>query len=254
MTNWDLKDRVALITGGSKGIGKATVMEFLKLGAQVVFTARQEAHVLALESECREAGYEIKGIVSDASVAKDRENLVSLVSSQYGRLDVLVNNAGINIRKRAIEYSEAEYLKVLNINLIAPFELCRAFFPLLSKGQKPSVVNVSSVAAQCDVRTGTPYGMSKAGLLQQTRNLAVEWAPAGIRVNAVSPWFTVTPLTSNLLEQQETMAVIIEGTPMKRVAQPEEVASVIAFLAMDKASYITGQNIIIDGGMSVSAF
>ena len=254
MTNWDLKDRVALITGGSKGIGKATVMEFLKLGAHVVFTARQEAHVKALETECRESGVAIWGVVSDVSDAKDRENLVSVIASRYGRLDVLVNNAGINIRKRALDYSEEEYMKILGINLIAPFELSRALFPLLRKGRRPSVVNVSSVAANFDVRTGAPYGMSKAGLLQQTRNLAVEWASEGIRVNAVSPWFTVTPLTSNLLDKQETMDIIIGGTPLKRVAQPEEVAGVIAFLAMDKASYITGQNIIIDGGMSVSAF
>lgn len=254
MNNWDLKNKVALVTGGSKGIGKATVIEFLKLGARVVFTARQKEQVSALEADCRKQGFEIRGIVSDVSVTEDRNKLVDLIRADYGYLDVLVNNAGINIRKRSLDYSEEEYMKVLNINLIAPFELSRSLFTLLGKGHNPSIVNVASVAAQWDVKTGSPYGMSKAGLLQQTRNLAVEWAPNGIRVNAVSPWFTVTPLTSNLLEQQEIMADIIGGTPLKRVAQPEEVASVIAFLAMEKASYITGQNITIDGGMSVSAF
>lgn len=253
MNNWNLKNKVALVTGGSKGIGKATVLEFLKLGARVVFTARQEEQVSTLESECRKQGFDIRGVVSDVAEASDRHNLVSLVAADYGYLDVLVNNAGINIRKRALDYNEAEYLKVLNINLIAPFELSRGLFPLLEKGHWPAIINVASVAAQFDVKTGSPYGMSKAGLLQQTRNLAVEWAPSGIRVNAVSPWFTITPLTSGLLEQQEVMANVIEGTPMKRVAQPQEVAAVIAFLAMDKASYITGQNITIDGGMSVSA-
>jgi Tropinone reductase 1 len=253
MNYWNLKNKVALVTGGSKGIGKAVVIEFLQLGARVVFTGRQADQVNALESEYRNQGFDIRGIVSDVSVAEDRNKLASIIGADYGYLDVLVNNAGINIRKRSLDYTEAEYMKVIGINLIAPFELSRTLYPLLCKGHQPSIVNVSSVAAQLDVKTGSPYGMSKAGLLQQSRNLAVEWAAAGIRVNAVSPWFTVTPLTSNLLEQKEIMAVIIAGTPLKRVAQPEEVASVIAFLAMDKASYITGQNITIDGGMSVSA-
>lgn len=254
MSNWNLRNKVALVTGGSKGIGKATVEEFLALGARVIFTARQEADIRELEALSKDKGHELLGVVSDVAVSGDREKLVELIRNKYGHLDILVNNAGINIRKKAGEYTEEEYMRILRINLIAPFELSRQLYALLEKGDQPSIINVASVAARFDVRTGTPYGMSKAGLLQQTRNLAVEWAAAGIRVNAVSPWFTVTPLTSGLLGQQDRMGPVLEVTPMKRVAQPGEVASVIAFLAMDKASYITGQNITIDGGMSVSAF
>ncbi len=253
MSHWNLKEKIALVTGGSKGIGQATVEEFLSLGARVIFTARQAEEVQTVEKQFSGKGRIVKGVVSDVTSAADRKELVSLISRQYGRLDILVNNAGINIRKRALDYGEEEYLKVLKINLIGPFELSRACYELLSKGEKPAVVNVSSVAAQLDVRTGSPYGMSKAGLLQQTRNLAVEWADAGIRVNAVSPWFTVTPLTSGLLGQEELMGNILRATPLKRVAQAGEVAAVIAFLAMDKSSYITGQNIVVDGGMSISA-
>ena len=249
-----MENKIALVTGGSKGIGKATVEEFLHLGARVIFTARQEKNIRVMETRYSEEGYDILGVVSDAAKASDREELVSLIEKRYGQLDVLVHNAGINIRKRAREYTEEEMRNILDINLIAPFELSRMLFPLLEKGDKPSIVNVASVAAQVDVMTGTPYGMSKAGLIQQTRNLAVEWAGAGIRVNAVSPWFTITPLTAGLLGQKERMDPILQRTPMKRVAQPEEVAALIAFLAMDKASYITGQNITVDGGMSVSAF
>lgn len=254
MSSWSLKNKVALITGGSRGIGKATIAEFLGLGARVMFSARREEDVREVEAMYSDKGYDIRGVVSDAASSKDRQQLADLIDTHYGHLDILVNNAGINIRKKAMEYSEEEYMKILNINLIAPFELSRLLHPLLAKADKPSIINVASVAAQLDVQTGAPYGMSKAGLLQQTRNLAVEWASAGIRVNAVSPWFTITPLTSGLLEKRERMEPILQGTPMKRVAQPEEVAAVIAFLAMDKASYITGQNVTIDGGMSVTAF
>ena len=126
--------------------------------------------------------------------------------------------------------------------------------PLLKKGKNPSVINVASVAALVDVRSGAPYGMSKAGLLQLTRNLAVEWAPEGIRVNAVSPWYTITPLTKEVLKQPDRIALIKTRTPMGRVAAASEMANAITFLAMDKASYITGQNITVDGGMSASAF
>jgi Tropinone reductase 1 len=145
-------------------------------------------------------------------------------------------------------------MEVFSTNLLAPFELSRQMYSLLVKGIAPAIINVASVAAFFDVKTGTPYGMSKAALLQLTRNLAVEWAGVGIRVNAVSPWFTVTPLTKGYLAQKERMEPVLKTTPLARVAQPEEVSGVIAFLAMEKASYITGQNIMVDGGMSVSAF
>lgn len=250
MDTWNLKGKTALITGGSKGIGRATVEEFLQLGARVIFTARQEDDIRKLEA--RWEGYELQGLISDVSLPADRLKLREFLEKEYGRLDVLVHNAGINIRKKALDYSEEEYLKVLGINLIAPFELSRLLFPLLEKGERPAIVNVASVAASFDVRTGAPYGMAKAGLLQQTRNLAAEWAPFGIRVNAVSPWFTLTPLTQGLLGDKERMEAVVSGTPLNRVAQPEEVAALIAFLAMDKASYITGQNVTIDGGMSIA--
>ncbi len=249
---WSLQGKRALVTGGSKGIGKAVVLELLDLGAEVVFTARQKDAITELENELE--GKAVKGVVSDVSDPTARRELAGIIETRFGGLDILVHNAGINIRKGAVEYEEAEMRKILEINLIAPFELSRLCYPLLKRGKNPSVINVASVAASVDVRSGSPYGMAKAGLLQQTRSLAVEWAKEGIRVNAVSPWYTITPLTEQLLDQPERMEPILRSTPMGRVAQPEEMAGVVAFLAMDKASYITGQNIIVDGGMTVSAF
>lgn len=249
---WSLKGKKALVTGGSKGIGEATVRELLDLGAEVIFTARKQADISALESEL--SGKAVHGMVSDVSDPVARRELAAAVEDHFGGLDILVNNAGINIRKPALEYKEEEMRRILEINLVSPFELSRLCYPLLKRGDHPSVINVASVAASVDVRSGSPYGMAKAGLLQQTRSLAVEWAPDGIRVNAVSPWYTVTPLTEKLLEQADRMEPVLRTTPMNRVARAEEMSGVIAFLAMEKASYITGQNIIVDGGMTVSAF
>lgn len=250
---WNLKNCTAVVTGGSKGIGRATVIELASLGAKVIFTARKEEDLKQLEKQLRDASFDVTGLVADVSIPEDRNLLFETLKEKWGTLDILVHNAGINIRKMANDYSEEEYRKVLEINLFSPFEISRKLYPLLKKSSRGTVINVASVAALQDVGTGTPYAMSKAGLLQQTRSLAVEWAEDGIRVNAVSPWFTETPLTKGYLSQEEKIAPILRRTPLNRVAQAEEIADVIAFLAMERSSYITGQNIVADGGMTINA-
>ena len=250
---WNLEGKTALITGGTKGIGRATVLEFAKLGAKVIFTARDGAAVTAFQQELGEMGYIASGMQGDVTSEDDQDKLTDFVFQRSGSLDILVNNAGMNIRKEAIMYEVEEYEQVINTNLIAPFELTRKFFALLKRSGKASVINVASVAALQDVKSGAPYAMAKAGILQQTRSLASEWADKSIRVNAVSPWYTETPLVKPIIDQEERYAKIVERTPLNRFAQPEEIASAIAFLAMDKASYITGQNITADGGLSANA-
>lgn len=253
MNHWNLEGKKALITGGTKGIGLAVVEEFLALGAEVVFTARNEEEVEALERSLRQQGHKAWGLAGDVSYAGDREQIIDFINNQWGSLDVLVNNAGMNIRKASVDYSPEEYRKVLEVNMIAPFEFARLLFPYLKKGEGASIINVASIAGTFDVRTGSPYGMSKAGLIQQSRSLAVEWAPAGIRVNVVSPWFTETPLTEGYLSDAGRKEVITSRTPMNRIAKAAEIATACAFLAMDKASYITGQNLMVDGGLSAGA-
>lgn len=251
---WNLKGKKALVTGGSKGIGKATVLELLKLGAEVAFTARNEEDIQKTEKEFEAQGFQVIGIRADSSFDPDRKKTAEWVANNFdGKLDILVQNAGINIRKKAIDYSDDEFRKVMEINLMATFEFSRELFPYLKQSGEASIINIASAAAIQDVGTGVPYAMSKAGLLQQTRSLAVEWAEFGIRVNAVSPWFTKTPLTKTYLEQPEKIDPILQRTPLKRVAEAEEMAAPIAFLAMNKSSFITGQNIIVDGGMSINA-
>lgn len=250
---WNLKDKRILITGGTKGIGRAAVMEMLKLGAKVLFTARNQEEVLSFEQELRTAQYPATGIVSDIADAANRQEVISWIDQHWSALDVLVNNAGMNIRRATLEYTPEEYQSILDVNLIAPFELSRGLHALLVKGDQPAIVNIASVAGFLDVGTGSSYGMSKAALIQQSKVLAAEWAKDGIRVNALSPWFTETPLTEGLLLNKAKMADILSRTPLQRVARAEEMAAIIAFLAMNASSYITGQNIIADGGMSAIA-
>lgn len=162
-----------------------------------------------------------------------------------------MNNAGTNIRKAVEAYTEEEWRSIIELNQHAPFEICRLMRPFL---EKASVVNVASVAGFIDVRSGTPYAMSKSAMIQMSRSLASEWAAVGIRVNTVSPWYTKTPLVASVLSDQERLQKILEATPLGRIAEAEEVANVIAFLLMDASSYMTGQNLIVDGGMSIQAF
>lgn len=250
MKKWDLQGKRALITGGTKGIGKAIAVEFLELGAEVMIVARNEKEVGELVRLWQAEGRLVTGLAGDVSKEADRGRIRAAVEERWGALDVLVNNVGTNIRKKLIEYAEEEYRQVLEVNLFATIALCRICQPYLVRGDGASVVNIASVAGSVDVGSGAPYGMSKAALIQLTRNLAAEWAEYGIRVNAVSPWYTDTPLVGSVLSQPERLRRIVDRTLLNRVAQAEEVAAVAAFLAMDRASYITGQNIAIDGGMA----
>lgn len=234
---WNLIGKRALITGGTRGIGAATVDEFLALGAEVAIVSRK--------ANKRDGVFAIQADVSDAA---ERARIAEELAAHWDRLDVLVNNAGMNIRKPWAEISDPERDTVLNTNALGPMDLTKRLLPLLQKSAAASVVNVASVAGFVDVGSGATYALSKAALLQFTRSIAVEWAPMNIRVNAVAPWYIRTPLTEPVLSQPERMERILSRTPMKRVGTPEEVAAAIAFLAMDKASFITGQCIVADGG------
>ncbi len=252
MQAWNLKDKLALITGATKGIGLATAREMAALGAQVFINARSEEDVDSLVRTLRDEGFQAFGCAADLSREAHRQRLLQAVKDKWEYLDILVNNVGMNIRKPFSDYRPEEYRQIFETNLFSALVLTQQLFPMLRKGRAPSVVNVASVAGLVDVRSGAPYGMTKAALLQMTRHLAVEWAPHGIRVNAVSPWYTRTPLAEPVLHQPERLRLILDNTPIGRIAEAEEVANAIAFLAMDKASYITGQNIVTDGGFTAA--
>lgn len=254
MKDWNLKNKKAVITGGTKGIGFATATEFLSLGAAVMIVARNEEEVNTTVSNWKKKGFEAFGVAADTSTIEGRIKLLESVKAKWQAVDVLVNNVGTNIRKQFNDYSSDEYQHIFNVNIFSTIEVTKMFFPFLQASGNASVINVASIAGMLDAETGIPYGMTKAAEIQLTKGLANEWAKHGIRVNTVSPWFTRTPLTAPLFDNPELMEKVLRRTPLSRVAGPEEMADAIAFFAMDKSSYITGQNIAVDGGMTVKAF
>jgi len=244
---WTLKGKKALVTGGTKGIGLAITKEFLDLDCEVLVVARNTKSILGkLRNSANLFTHE--GDINDANF---RADLVKKIFENWGRLDVLVNNVGTNIRKKFVEYSQEEIRSVFETNLFSMLQLTHACYPLLQKSGSASIINMASVAGYTDVQSGTPYGMTKASIIQLTKHLAAEWSADHIRVNSISPWYIETPLTEPVLSQPDRLEKILARTPMGRIGKPEEVASLAAYLAMDKSSYITGQNISVDGGFSV---
>ncbi len=254
MMKWNLTGKIALITGGTRGIGKAITEEFVGLGASVFIVARDEdvlnEMILSFDADISV----VDGLVADVSNSADRQSVFEAIGKKWGKLDILVNNVGTNIRKKTLDYSEAEIQKIFNTNLFSSLELCRLMFPYLKKSENPSIINVSSVAGLTYLKTGIVYAMTKAAIIQMTKNLACEWASENIRVNAVAPWYIETPLAKQVLKDLDYLKSVLDRTPMKRIGKPAEVASAVAFLAMPASSYITGQCLAIDGGFSVYGF
>lgn len=251
---WSLEGRVALVTGGTSGIGLAVAGQLLERGAEVCVVARTAARVEAWVEERRREGLPAHGVTADVAEEDGRRAVLDFARGTWGRLDALVNNVGTNVRKRAVEYTDDEYARLMATNLTSAFALTRGAHPLLKAAGAASVVNVVSVAGLTHVGTGAPYAMSKAALVQLTRNLAVEWAQDGVRVNAVAPWYIATPLAEQVLRDPEYLAKVVERTPMRRVGTPDEAAAAVTFLCMPAAGYVTGQCLAVDGGFTVFGF
>ena len=249
---WSLKNKNALITGGTKGIGKAIVKEFVELGANVLVVSRNKKDFEELQNELN--SNRVDFIEADVSKTVDIERIIEKTEQKWGSLDILVNNVGTNIRKKTVDYSSLEYDQVMNTNLRSAFELSKLAYPLLKRSKQGNIVNISSVAGQKHLRTGAIYGMTKAALIQLTKNLAAEWANDGIRVNAIAPWYIKTPLAETVLKNKDYFNEVISRTPMKKVGNTEDVSAAAAFLCMPAAAYITGQCISVDGGFTIYGF
>jgi Tropinone reductase 1 len=251
---WTLDKRYALVTGGTKGMGRAITESLASWGAEVMFAARNEKEVSQAEEILKATGLKVTGLSADVSRGEERDRIVKKIEEVFPRLDILVNNVGTNRRNKIEDYTEEDIRHLMDTNFISAFDLSRKCLPMLKKSGDASVIFNSSVAGLNHIRTGSMYGTTKAAMIQLTKNLAVEWAEHGIRVNAVAPWYIRTPLVEQNLSDPGFLKEVNDRTPMGRVGETHEVADLVSFFCMPAASYITGQWVAVDGGMTVNMF
>jgi 3-oxoacyl-[acyl-carrier protein] reductase len=243
-----LSGKSALVTGASKGIGRAIALRFAEEGANVAFTYLSSVEQgMALEAELSEKGIKAKGYKSDASDFSQAEKLINDVITDFGSLDVLVNNAGITQDTLLLRMTEEMWDKVINVNLKSCFNTVKAVTKQMMKQKNGSIINMTSVVGLKGNAGQANYAASKAGIIGFTKSVALELGSRGIRSNAIAPGFIETEMTAKL--DEKTVQSWRDAIPMKRGGRPEDVADACVFLGSDLSSYISGQVIQVDGGM-----
>jgi len=242
-----LKDRVAIVTGAARGIGRAVAWIFVREGAKVVLVDLEKAGLEALQEEVRKRGGEALAVPCDVSKASEVKELIEKVLRTFSRIDILVNNAGI-IRRGTIEsVTEEDWDRVIAVNLKGPFICSKAVVDVMKRQGYGKIVNVSSIAGKMgDITSAPGYGPSKAGLDALTKTLARQLAPYGIHVNGVAPHAIETEMSAEW--SPEKRKSIVEAIPLKRLGKPEDVAEAVLFLASDAAAFITGEILDVNGG------
>ncbi|KYH34870.1 3-oxoacyl-[acyl-carrier-protein] reductase FabG [Clostridium tepidiprofundi DSM 19306] len=242
------KDKVVIVTGASRGIGRAIALKFAKLGANIVVNYRNSVEAVEkVKTEIEELGGKALIVQGDVSNFEDAKFIIDRAVEEFGKIDILVNNAGITKDGLLLRMKEDDFDKVINVNLKGAFNCIRHVTPIMMKQRNGKIINISSVIGICGNAGQVNYSAAKAGIIGMTKSTAKELASRGITVNAIAPGYIVTDMTEVLPEKvKKNMESII---PLKRLGKPEDVANLAAFLASDDAAYITGQVINVDGGM-----
>lgn len=248
---FSLREKVALVTGASRGLGRAMAMGLAEVGASVVAVARGTERLKESAKEFSDMGARALPIAADVTRPEEVEKVVSQALSEFGKIDILVNNVGTYIGKPIVESTPEEYFTLINTNLTSTYLCSRAVGKHMVERQKGKVINMAAALGALGANNASAYCASKGGVIQLTRALAVEWAKYNICVNAIAPGTMETEITKAMLEDPSVKKAVLAKIPMKRIGQPSDLLGVVIFLASSASDYITGQTIFVDGGFSV---
>jgi len=248
---FDLSGKVALVTGGTRGLGEVCCVALAKAGADVAVCGRSGKDLKRVSEKIRQLGRRAEGFTLDVTNKQRVNQAVSEVLAAFGRIDILVNNAGVNHRVPVLEYAEKEWDRVINTNLKGYFLVAQATVPQMIDHGYGKVINMSSILGTVGLANQVAYASSKGGVDQMTKVMAIEWAPKGVRVNAIGPTYFETELVTQIRSDPERFKFINERTPMGRWGHLSELEGIVIFLASPASDFITGQTIYVDGGWTI---
>jgi dehydrogenase/reductase SDR family protein 4 len=251
MSEGALQDKVAIVTGGSRGIGRAIAEVFAREGAHVVICGRKKE---TLDAVAAEIGPRVKAIACHVGKLDELQSMVEATNREFGRIDVLVNNAGTNVAHGpCLEMTEAQFDKMFEVNLKSAFRLVKLVASGMCERGAGAIINIASVSGIRPQYHAMLYSMTKAAMIMMTQSLALELGPRGVRVNAIAPGLIQTALSEFYWKDEQKTEQLFARQPIKRIGQPSEIAELALLLASEKSSYTTGQTIVVDGGFLLPA-
>lgn len=255
LPSFRVDNQIAIVTGAGRGIGRALAVGLAEAGADVALLSRTKEDLEETARLVERQGRKALVLPTDVTNREDVKRSVEAVVKEWGNIHILINNAGMNIRSKALEVTDEEWQTIMDTNLKSAFMMSQEVGKVMKEKETSGrIISISSVAGHVALRTGVAYAATKAAMIQMTKVLALEWGQYNINVNSIGPWYFKTPLTEKLLADQKYVSDILAVTPLNRVGELPELVGPVVFLSSEAGSYVSGQTLFVDGGMTIHGF